>query len=460
MRTQDVEEDDPREDLRLLQRVTLDAAEPRDVAALSSTQLHKYLPLLGQLAARASTVATLRVVDDDDDSDAGAAAAAVAAEASVSPMAVPKFCSDYYSPQNEPSRTQPREFEFVVVEGAAASAAGTRTGTGTAAKPAAPAAAVENAQFLENSARRQWERYLSAAVWCNRQVVHLSQFGLWLSRCGLLSQEAVSLGALEEVAAQYPENERLQRRLGKARQLCDSNDFMLRQLEKLAGNETRGYYRDLRDTLTYDPLFGNTDKVKRIELVKVFNSQAKPCLMKLCYGNSPDMKFIFKVGDDLRRDLLVQVMFHMFNAVWGCSRLELKPVAFTYYVVPISHDRGLIEFVQNSVPLTNFQWDTLSTLDDNDLDHFIATAAGGYISAYLMGVRDRHRDNMMIKDGRTFFHIDFGYVFNFKPWFDANRFAIPLEFKEKLDQRNVWKKYARNYTSTRAITTTGSATRA
>jgi len=49
-----------------------------------------------------------------------------------------------------------------------------------------------------------------------------------------------------------------------------------------------------------------------------------------------------------------------------------------------------------------------------------------------LGIRDRHRDNMMISDKGHFFHIDFGYMFNNKTWFDANRFAIPSEIRIKL----------------------------
>jgi len=38
----------------------------------------------------------------------------------------------------------------------------------------------------------------------------------------------------------------------------------------------------------------------------------------------------------------------------------------------------------------------------------------------------------MISDLGHFFHIDFGYMFNNKTWFDANRFAIPSEIRTYL----------------------------
>lgn len=42
-----------------------------------------------------------------------------------------------------------------------------------------------------------------------------------------------------------------------------------------------------------------------------------------------------------------------------------------------------------------------------------------------MGIRDRHQDNMMIKDNKIFFHIDFGFILNDAPGFDAPIFSIP-----------------------------------
>lgn len=43
----------------------------------------------------------------------------------------------------------------------------------------------------------------------------------------------------------------------------------------------------------------------------------------------------------------------------------------------------------------------------------------------VMGIRDRHQDNMMIKDNKIFFHIDFGFILNDAPGFDAPIFSIP-----------------------------------
>jgi len=41
---------------------------------------------------------------------------------------------------------------------------------------------------------------------------------------------------------------------------------------------------------------------------------------------------------------------------------------------------------------------------------------------------------MMISEEGEFFHIDFGYLFNTKTWFDGNRFAIPREMRQRLPE--------------------------
>lgn len=60
----------------------------------------------------------------------------------------------------------------------------------------------------------------------------------------------------------------------------------------------------------------------------------------------------------------------------------------------------------------------------------------------MLGVRDRHKDNMMIKDGSTFLHIDFGFLFNKTPIFDSMWFPIPIELYKKMQERNIWDKFA------------------
>lgn len=51
---------------------------------------------------------------------------------------------------------------------------------------------------------------------------------------------------------------------------------------------------------------------------------------------------------------------------------------------------GLMEFVEHSVPLRDFDIELLLKCNDQEIDRFLATAAGGYLGGFLLGIRDRH----------------------------------------------------------------------
>ena len=56
--------------------------------------------------------------------------------------------------------------------------------------------------------------------------------------------------------------------------------------------------------------------------------------------------FIFKIGDDLRKDLVTQLMFRVMNKLWLNDGLDLRMML--YDVLPTGPMSGLIEIVPNS----------------------------------------------------------------------------------------------------------------
>eukprot|EP01084_Bolivina_argentea_P286058 490657_1 len=180
----------------------------------------------------------------------------------------------------------------------------------------------------------------------------------------------------------------------------------------------------------YD-LMGQHQKINKVRIEKIFKSNAKPLLLT-AFQKQSDRKykeisrFIIKQGDDLRLDNGVMHMFRFFNSIWSEEGLEYRgyPIeCLLYGVVPMGTDFGAIEFIPGCRPLRHVN-DYQGKLSDCALQNLVATSAGSFIASFVLGVRDRHFDNVLIQKDGTLFHIDFGYVMGAKLRMDTSKIAI------------------------------------
>uniref|UniRef100_A0A6B2LBZ0 PI3K/PI4K catalytic domain-containing protein n=1 Tax=Arcella intermedia TaxID=1963864 RepID=A0A6B2LBZ0_9EUKA len=184
-----------------------------------------------------------------------------------------------------------------------------------------------------------------------------------------------------------------------------------------------------------DPLFLVKGTVSSVKFVKAYSSHVKPMLLHFNHDNEKDSAYcIYKRGDDLRQDYVVQTMFFLFNRLWKSSPLPDKPFIHQYKILPLGEDSGILEFVHGCQAAGEWQWKILLELPDRDKVNFFKSMAGSYLACWVLGIRDRHQDNMMIKDNKIFFHIDFGFIFNDAPGFDAPIFSIPGDFRRNITQ--------------------------
>ncbi|KFP05186.1 Phosphatidylinositol 4-phosphate 3-kinase C2 domain-containing subunit beta, partial [Calypte anna] len=159
-----------------------------------------------------------------------------------------------------------------------------------------------------------------------------------------------------------------------------------------------------------------------------FNSNAVP--LKLSFQNvdplGENIRVIFKCGDDLRQDMLTLQMIRIMNKIWIQEGLDMRMVIFRCFST--GRGRGMVEMIPNAETLRKIQvehgvtgsfkdrpladWLQKHNPEEDEyekaVENFIYSCAGCCVATYVLGICDRHNDNIMLKTTGHMFHIDFG----------------------------------------------------
>uniref|UniRef100_A0AAY4CDJ0 phosphatidylinositol-4,5-bisphosphate 3-kinase n=1 Tax=Denticeps clupeoides TaxID=299321 RepID=A0AAY4CDJ0_9TELE len=185
------------------------------------------------------------------------------------------------------------------------------------------------------------------------------------------------------------------------------------------------------------------------EKCKFMDSKMKPLwlMYKSKVAQADTVGIIFKNGDDLRQDMLTLQMLELMDVLWKREGLDLRMVP--YGCLSTGNKTGLIEVVKNSDTIANIQRNNsnsaataafnkdallnwLKSKNPGDkleeaIEEFTLSCAGYCVATYVLGIGDRHSDNIMIRENGQLFHIDFGHFLgNFKTKFGINRERVPF----------------------------------
>jgi len=161
-------------------------------------------------------------------------------------------------------------------------------------------------------------------------------------------------------------------------------------------------------------------------------------------------RIIFKDGDDLRQDQLVLQMIRLMDRELKTSGLDLKLTP--YRALATSPSTGMLERVDAyplSKVLAEYGKDIQRFLRQHNpdpsgpygmtkdvMEAFVKSSAGYCVVTYLMGVGDRHLDNVLLSPKGFLVHIDFGYILGRDPKPLPPPFKLVKEMVEGMGGQN------------------------
>ncbi|KAJ0095986.1 hypothetical protein Patl1_16114 [Pistacia atlantica] len=160
----------------------------------------------------------------------------------------------------------------------------------------------------------------------------------------------------------------------------------------------------------------------------IFKSALHPLRLTFRTENGGTCKIIFKKGDDIRQDQLVVQMVSLMDRLLKLENLDLHLTP--YKVLATGQDEGMLEFIPSrSLALILSEHRSIISYlqkfhpDEHGpfgitatcLETFIKSCAGYSVITYILGIGDRHLDNLLLRDDGRLFHVDFGYILGRDP---------------------------------------------
>ncbi|CAF0788559.1 unnamed protein product [Adineta ricciae] len=213
--------------------------------------------------------------------------------------------------------------------------------------------------------------------------------------------------------------------------------------------------------LNFDPIPLPLDpeiKIRRIipEKIRIFKSAKLPFLFVCETTQGEEYPLIFKYGDDLRQDQLILQIITLMDRILRKENIDLKLTP--YKVLSTSLKCGFVQFIdsqplqkilernrtirqylQTKITQSNAEDATLveTGIPREMMDNYVKSCAGYCVVTYLLGVGDRHLDNLLLRDSGQLFHIDFGFIMGRDPKPLPQAMRVSKDMMEMLDEKRL-----------------------
>lgn len=203
---------------------------------------------------------------------------------------------------------------------------------------------------------------------------------------------------------------------------------LIKLLSNISINNTDKYINSVNDFIkqneVYIPL-NNEKQLKKISKnIIIKDSNTKPIIIEIQFIDDTKKQILFK-REDVRVDYIISKIIKFIK--YSLKHNNISTNLLTYNILPINNSYGIIEIIENAHTLydineklnTSLQNYILNQNQNETIDiikrKFIHSLAIYSIITYILGIGDRHLDNIMVSREGVLFHIDYSFCIGHDP---------------------------------------------